>query len=266
MSTEMSLSDRMKDYEKISDNRLVKKQPVIIRLDGRAFHTFTKGLTKPFDTDLSDAFQFVCEKLSKEIQGVKLVYTQSDEISILLTDWDKITTDAWFDYRIQKMVSLSAAMCTLYFNEYIKIIIEKYWKLYNQKDIEYKEEQQYLEKYRLWKTKCNKAMFDARCFNLPVSEVCNYFIYRQQDAIRNATQSLAQAYFSHKELDKKNTKEQIEMVKDKSGIDFNELSLRQQRGFCIYKYEDKEQSISEFCLDQSIPIFTENREYIEKYV
>ena len=103
MSVAETLSDRMKEYEKVTEARLIKKQPVIIRLDGKAFHTFTQGIDKPFDEDLADAFEFTCVKLKEKVQGAKLIYTQSDEISILLTDWEKTTTDCWFDYRIQKV-------------------------------------------------------------------------------------------------------------------------------------------------------------------
>lgn len=262
MSVAETLSDRMKEYEKVTEARLIKKQPVIIRLDGKTFHTFTQGIDKPFDEDLADAFEFTCVKLKEKVQGAKLIYTQSDEISILLTDWEKTTTDCWFDYRIQKVVSIASSLATCFFNQYIDEIVAKYYKKYNQKDISYEEEQLYLKKYQLWRSKKYKANFDARIFNLPISEIANYFIYRQKDAIRNSIQSLGQAHFSHKELNKKNTSEVIQMVKDKVSIDFNELSSRQQKGICLYRDFDTEKWI----IDKDIPDFLANREYIEKYV
>ena len=87
-----TLGDRMKEYETVSDFRLTKRTPVIIRIDGKAFHTYTRGMDKPFDETLNTIMTYVCEELVPNIQGCKLAYSQSDEISLLLTDWDKINT------------------------------------------------------------------------------------------------------------------------------------------------------------------------------
>ena len=262
MGNILKLSDRMKQYENVTQTRLIRRQPVIIRIDGRAFHTYTHKLDKPFDIDLAEAFEYTCSKLKDEIQGAKFIYTQSDEISILLTDWEELNTDSWFDYRIQKITSISAALTTCYFNEYVDKIVSDYFKLYNRKDIDYKEEQDCLQKYNLWKTKKNKAIFDARTFNLPNEEVCNYFISRQIDAIRNSKSSLGRAYFSPKELNKKNSDEVVKMVQDKAGINWKELSSRQQQGICLYKDLDK----NKWIIDLNIPDFKVDRNYINKYV
>lgn len=259
---ELSLFNRMKNYESIVDYKLMPKQPVIIRLDGKAFHTYTKGLDKPFDMDLSKAFEFVCMELKEQISGVKFIYTQSDEISLLLTDWDKINTQNWLQYRIQKLTSLVASLATSLFNKYIESIVDKYYKLYNSRDIDYDDEQYYLEKYKLWKSKKYKANFDARAFNLPLNEVCNYFIWRQQDAIRNSIQSLGQSLFSHNELINKSCEDVILLSKEKFSIDWSTLSTRQQRGFCLYK----DIEVSEWIIDNEIPLFTSNRTYIDKFL
>ena len=107
----------MKAYENISRNYLTRRVPVIIRLDGKAFHTFTRGMAKPFDDVLTQTMQHTMKCLCENIQGCILGYTQSDEITLVLTDYATIKTDAWFGYNIQKMTSVAASMATLAFNQ-----------------------------------------------------------------------------------------------------------------------------------------------------
>ena len=115
--TRDDLGDRMKDYyESRSKTRLTRRMPVIIRLDGKAFHTFTKGFKKPFDMIMVKAMQETMKYLCENIQGCVLGYTQSDEITLVLVDYNKLDTDAWFDYDVQKLCSVSASMATLIFN------------------------------------------------------------------------------------------------------------------------------------------------------
>lgn len=121
------LGNRMKNsYEKRTKNFLPRRTYTIIRLDGKAFHTYTKGLKRPFDmgfiNDMNETAKYLCEN----IQGCKFAYVQSDEISLLLTDFDKITTDAWYDGNIQKIVSVSASLATAFFNKLrIKRLLEE---------------------------------------------------------------------------------------------------------------------------------------------
>ena len=106
-----SLGDRMKEYyENRAKTYLTRRTPVIIRLDGKAFHSFTKGLKKPYDTIFHYAMNHTMKYLCENIQCVKVGYTQSDEITLLLTDYDTLTTDAWFDNNVQKICSVSASM------------------------------------------------------------------------------------------------------------------------------------------------------------
>ena len=256
-----TLSEKMKRLENKDVVKLQSKTPVIIRLDGKAFHTFTKGLDKPFDKDLSDIMQYTAMSLASEIQNVKFIYSQSDEISLLLTDWDKSTTDTWYGYRVQKMTSVSASIATLAFNENILDTTSKYWGLMMTKDISWEDEKLYREKYDLWKSKKFKALFDSRVFNLDKEEVSNYFLYRYKDAKRNSAQALAQSEFSQKQLVGVSCPDMIEMVKEKTGIDYNELSSLQKVGFAIYKDED-----GNWLLDKEVPDIYENREYVEKWL
>lgn len=246
-----TLSDRMKDYELVSDYRLTKRTPVIVRIDGKAFHTYTKGLDKPFDSTLSEAMNYVCRKLIETVQGCKFAYTQSDEISLLLTDWDKSTTDCYFDYRVQKMVSVLASAATMYFNQYIvsKVL---YWQ---------KGKSELSEKlFDKWAVKSGSAMFDARAYNLPKEEVCNYFIWRQEDASRNSIQSLGRSKFSFKQMLNKKNSEVQDMLFNEYNINWNFIDTKWKRGFAVYRDEDGIKS------DFEIPLFKQNRAFIDKYL
>lgn len=180
-----NLGDRMKKYEGIPRIHLTPRMPLIIRLDGKAFHTYTKGFEKPFDGSLIAAMTKAAISLSNEVQGFKIAYIQSDEINVLINNYEGFDTQAWFDNNLQKIVSVSASIATAYFNKYM-------WSV---------------------GVGVNKtAIFDSRAFVVPREEVCNLFIWRQQDAERNSVSSLAQAHFSHRQLHGKNVKEMREML------------------------------------------------------
>lgn len=214
MSDVMNLGNRMKRHEITTQNLLNRFIPVIIRLDGRAFHTFTRGLNKPFDQNLIETMWETGRFLCEEVHGCKLAYIQSDEISLLLTDYTTIKTQAWFDYNVQKMVSIASSIATVGFN------------------------QEWCERiYRKGDWKVNWAMFDARVFNLPKEEVCNYFIWRQKDMVRNSIQGLAQANFSHKQLHNKNCDQLQELLFQEKNINWNDCLTFQKRGVCITKEE-----------------------------
>lgn len=271
MSVAETLSDRMKEYESITQAKLIKKQPVIIRLDGRKFSKFTNGVDKPFDKDLSEIFQYVCYQLKQKVDNVKFIYSQSDEISMLLTDWDTTREDnggridTWYDYRIQKMVSIASSEATRLFNVKVDEITSKYFRLYNQRDITSEEQQLYLRKYELWKSKKYMACFDARAFNLPLSEVANYFIFRQKDALRNSKAGFARGFYSQKQLLNVPNDEALEKVRQEKGIDYEDVSTLQKWGFCVLTVENEENK-SKTKLDIEIPNFIEDREYIEQYL
>ena len=199
------LDIRMKQYEKITDQKLIRRMPVIIRLDGRSFHTFTKGFNKPFDDILIDSMQQTAMYLCKNVQNCVLAYTQSDEISLLLIDYKDFDTQPWFDNRIQKVASTSAALATMRFKEAFENNIEKFghenipdWDMGGNSGWltgQQQEDLKYIQ--NLYSAIENKYRgFDSRCFNLSKDEVANYFFWRQQDCIRNSIQMVAQANFS----------------------------------------------------------------------
>lgn len=232
--------NRMKSYEDAYRTKLPKRMPVIVRIDGKAFHTYTKGMNKPFDTDLTNAMWETCKFLAKNVMGCKLVYTQSDEISLLLTNYDKLTTESWFDNNLQKIVSVSASLATAKFNEVMR-------KKYPEKEL---------------------AFFDARAYVLPQDEVCNYFLWRQQDATKNSISMVAQANFSQRELNGLNGSQLQDKLMLEKGVNWNDIPAWQKRGSCIIKefYNKGEALRSRWSVDDEIPVFSQDRNYVEKFV
>ena len=228
-----NLGERMKEYERASDVKLTRRLPMIIRLDGKAFHSWTKksGCVRPFDHRLMDMMAALTQYLCENIGGAELGYTQSDEISILVRDDQNIDTDAWFDKRLQKVVSVATSLATYWFNAN---------NLFEKKE---------------------PAFFDARAFVLPESEVRNYFIWRQEDATTNSLSMLAQSLCRHNELQNKKWAELQEMCWQK-GRNWNDLEVVEKRGACIYRHEvevsgrDGPVKRMKFFIDRNIPIFT----------
>ena len=273
-----SLGDRMKNnYENISRYYLTRRTPVIIRIDGKAFHTFTRGFKKPFDDILVKSMQETMKYICENIQGCVLGYTQSDEISLVLTDYAELTTDAWFGNNLQKMCSVSASMATLAFNKAFNDNIVKY--IDGRLDAGRGITDDLTEYTKILINARNKgAMFDSRAFSIPKEEVCNYFIFRQQDATRNSIQSVGQANFSDKELHKKSTKDIQDMLMTQKGINWNDYATTLKRGSCCIKVDDSLTEYDEvgnirgytqrskWVIDNKIPIFTQDRNYVEKLI
>ena len=277
------LGVRMKTfYEQIPKTKLMRRCPVAIRIDGKAFHTFTRGFQKPFDEVLIKSMQETMKYLCENIQGCVLGYTQSDEITLILVDYKKLTSSAWFDYEVQKICSIAASMATMAFNN----IFSKYVRgfdlalAYNDNGIDTEENRKLLEIYN--KATEKGAMFDARCFNIPKEEVTNLVYWRQLDASRNSIQMVGQANFSHKELQNKSCNDIQDMLMTQKGINWNDLPTYQKRGSCCVRNKiviesdgamataqlrDTSKSENEWIIDTDIPIFrNEGREYIDRLV
>ena len=272
-----ALGDRMKGfYEDRYRIYLTRRTPVIIRVDGNAFHTFTRGLDKPFDADFMKIMQKTSLSLCQNIQGCVGGYVQSDEISLLLIDYQTIESDAWFDYNLQKITSLAAARATMTFNGLVGDLVAKYeTEGYACSQIDGEEDREAIcfKKANLWRPKMNRAMFDARAFNVPKEEVCNYFIWRQKDATRNSIQAAGQAYFSHKELDRKSQSDIQEMLFQK-GINWNNYTTPEKRGTFVRRSYDEFIGSDDaavlkrrpWYIDDDMPILTEDRSYIDGLV
>ena len=253
-----ALGTRMKEfYENVPKTRLVRRMPVAIRLDGRSFHTFTRGFNKPFDEVLIKTMKQTMKYLCENIQGCVLGYTQSDEITLILIDYQKLTTSAWFDYEVQKMCSIAASMATMAFN---KFFIDNVTSWMGDRYIPITDEEAKL--FNTYYRKSEQgAMFDARCFNIPKEEVTNLIYWRQLDATRNSIQMVGQAYFSHKELQGKSCNDIQDMLFIEKGINWGDYPTDQKRGSCAIKTENS------WFIDNNIPIFKgEGREYIDKLI
>lgn len=251
-----SLGDRMKGYESVPRLKLEPKVPVLARIDGKAFHTLTKGMERPWDRNLQEAMWSTAVYLCQKVQGCKIAYVQSDEISLLLTDWEKETTQGWFNYDLEKMCSIAASQATsIFLVEMMNLFPERREAL--------------LEGVGL-------PAFDARFWNIPKDEVVNYFIWRQQDAIRNSVQMLARTHFSHKQCDKKSCEELKEMLRDSAGVSWERSPIHCQRGVCVVKesfeelvtFQKKGEQHSVMATrahwvpDMNTPMFVADRDYI----
>lgn len=281
MSVRDDLGTRMKTfYEEIPKTKLMRRCPVAIRIDGKAFHTFTRGFNKPFDEVLIESMQETMRYLCENIQGCVLGYTQSDEITLILVDYKKLNSAAWFDYEVQKMCSIAASMATMAFNRFFMYEYEEFNRWVNEGNPT-DEDRRLNDIY--YDAMCKGAMFDARCFNIPKEEVTNLIYWRQLDASRNSIQMVGQANFSHKELQNKSCNQIQDMLMEQKGINWNDLPTYQKRGACCIKnshivrrssdgtelciIKDPEKPTNEWIIDKNIPIFKGcKREYIDKLI
>jgi len=211
------LGDRMKKFEDAYRMHLSPRMPVIIRVDGKAFHTLTRGCEKPFDVTLGVCMDSTATALLDEVQGARFAYVQSDEISLFLCNYNTFQSQSWFDNNIQKMVSISAAVAATNFT--------------------------------LCWGKNEPVYFDSRVFILPENEVVNYFIWRQQDCTRNSIQMVAQSMFSHKELHGKSCGDLQEMMFQK-GTNWNEFKAYWKRGRVVTK-QGVDENIPVFSQDRA---------------
>ncbi|SFS30581.1 tRNA(His) guanylyltransferase Thg1 family protein [Marininema halotolerans] len=240
MNKHDDFGERMKEYEFASRTHLPRRLPVLIRIDGCHFHSFTRGMDKPFDFGLIQSFWETCCYLGQMIMGCQLIYHQSDEISLLVTNDHKLSTESWFKNNVQKIVSVSASLATAKFNEAIK-------------------------KHH---PKTPLATFDSRAWVLPSDEVANYFIWRQQDATKNSISMLAQTQFTQSELTGLNQSNLQDKLLIEKEINWNDLPIWQKRGICIRRvsYQKGNAERTRWEVDHETPIFSKEREYIHQFI
>ena len=269
------LGTRMKEfYEQIPKTKLMRRTPVAIRIDGKAFHTFTRGFQKPFDKVLIKSMQETMQYLCKNIQGCVFGYTQSDEITLILVDYKKLNSSAWFDYEVQKMCSIAASMATMAFNKYFTKNVEDFIQdcatdyetqgLCGEGTVEF-------ELCKTYQKALDKgAMFDARCFNIPKEEVTNLIYWRQLDATRNSIQMVGQANFSHQELQNKTCNMIQDMLHEQKDINWNDYSTVCKRGTsCFYTEVEYEDGVrrAEWFIDEDMPILKgDDRNYVDNLI
>jgi tRNA(His) guanylyltransferase len=204
MADKTGLGDRMKGYEAVTRAVLPRRTYTIIRVDGRSFHSYLSGAVKPYDFGFMAEMDEVALALCKEISGAQFAFVQSDEISVLVTDFTSNGTQPWFGGVVQKMTSVSAALASVTLS-------------------------------RLRDSHA-PALFDSRVFTVPdPTEVAAYFIWRQRDCVRNSITMAAQAYFSHRELHTVNTGQMQEMLWSKCGVNWNDYPDGAKRGRVIVK-------------------------------
>lgn len=261
-----ALGDRMKKYEGITRDHLIPRMPVIIRLDGKAFHTFTRGFTKPFDHVMMQSMQETMKLLCENIQGCVLGYTQSDEISLVLVDYQNLNSCSWFDNRIQKIASVSASMATLYFNKAFLQFVSRYSHLALVDSLSATcEHANMLDVYNAAIQR--GALFDSRVFNIPKEEVTNCILWRQNDATRNSIEAVGQAYFSRSQLHGKSCNQIQDMLMTEKGINWNDFRTDEKRGSCCIRVIDGDTGRGKWTIDTNIPVFKgEGRTYIDSLV
>ena len=227
-----SLGDRMKRYEAVTDSALTPRMPCIVRLDGKGFHQWTRRARaqRPFDWPLHQVMALTMQALCQETQGTVIAYTQSDEISLVLQDYFELTTEPAFGKRLQKLVSITASLATATFNK----------------------------EARPFFPDAPMALFDARAFVLPKEEVTNYLVWRQQDAVRNSIRMAGYAQFSHKSLQNVSNADLQERLWQEAGVNWNDYATWEKRGSCAVR------SVRGWVVDEQIPIFTQDREYVER--
>jgi tRNA(His) 5'-end guanylyltransferase len=248
----MNLSERIKSYyEDRYKTKLMRGAITFLRLDGKSFSKFTKALNKPFDEGFSEDMDMTAKFLCENIQGAKFAYTQSDEITVVLTDYDTLETQAWFDYEVNKMVSISASFATGCFNQ-LRLARLKNGVFAN-------------EIYEHPKL----GFFDSRVFQVPnVEEMINVLVWRQQDCSRNSVSMAATEYLGHKATEGKSGAEKQEMLFQQKGINWNDYKTKFKRGSVIRKIQVEEKGTirSRWIVDEDTPIFTADKEYLRQLV
>jgi tRNA(His) 5'-end guanylyltransferase len=201
------LGDRMKSYEAATRYVLPRRTYAVIRVDGRAFHSYLRGADKPFDFRFMADMANVAGALCEEIGGAMFAYLQSDEISVLVTDFGSTHTEPWFGGVVQKMASIAAATATAC----------------------------------LCAQRSGLPVFDGRVFTIPSAvEVANYFLWRQRDAVRNSVSMAAQAHFSHKSLHGMNGAQMQERLWQEKGVNWNDYPGHAKRGSVCTRYTVEE--------------------------
>ena len=224
-----SLKDKCEYFRSLTDYKLIPNSYVIAMLDGHSFSKLIKNkFKKPFDERFMGYMNKVAEYLCTRLQGVKLAYVQSDEISLLITDFDNPETDSPFGYRVCKLQSLLAGMASAKFNQLVAIdILKEHSKDYE--NLPFSDPWDDIETMQL-------AEFDCKVWNAPDWNVAYcHFLWRQNDCTRNSKQQAAQTYLPHKDLMNKKTDEQVELLKEKCGIDWNDYTNGEKYGRLVYR-------------------------------
>ena len=241
----------MENYKNCYNIRLTRRTPVVLKFDGCHFHTFTRGFKKPFDEIMMKAMQLTMMDLCKNIQNAVIGYTQSDEITIILNDYQTLEAEAWFDNRLNKMTSVGASMASRFFNWNFRetaMVMVNYGAITE-------------EEYIHYESRFSEADFDCCAFNLPPEEVCNFLIFRQKDAERNSIQMLAQSMYKPDEIRGISNKALQDKMFTEKGVNWNNFATSCKRGTACKRNID-----GDWAIDYDMPILSRNRTYVDDLV
>jgi tRNA(His) 5'-end guanylyltransferase len=245
-------------YESRTRTLLPRRTYTLLRVDGKSFHTYTRDCDRPYDVGLIADMDAAAKRLCQEVSGARLAFVQSDEISLLLTDFETTQTEAWFDGNVQKVASISASIATAAFNQ--------------------------ARLARLEGTGANPAefemaVFDSRVWTIPErAEVANYFVWRQQDASRNSLSMTARAHFDQERLHGLTGGELHELLWAEQGVNWNNLPVGFKRGRAVVpdllegSAEFIDRRTGHLCVAEGVtrrtwqvvdpPVFTQDREWL----
>lgn len=237
-----TLKDRMEYFRGLTDYKLMPKSYVLVFLDGRSFSKLIKNrFKKPFDDDFITMMNKTAEYLCANISGCKFAYVQSDEISLVLTDFEQPNTESFFGYRLTKLLSIIASLATSKFNQLMmdcNLSSLKYINCskYNSQQLNGEDMIQLCQDTVSSMPLCQ---FDCKCWNVPTyNDVFAWFLYRQLDCVRNSKQQTAQTYLPHKELSGLNADQQIELLKSNVGVDWNKFEDGKKYGRFVHRVEE----------------------------
>jgi tRNA(His) 5'-end guanylyltransferase len=257
MINPMELKEEARRYEKETSVSLQTKVPVFIRLDGKAFSTLTRNFRKPYDEVFAKSMQQTLHYLCNIPQGCVFGYTASDEITLVLTDYHKLTSCPWFDYRVEKIATIAASKASVVFNRFFYENKEHFYETYNgdDRDCLYEAYNKALE---------SAPVFDGRCFNVPEARVCEMILWRQYDTRRNSIQSLGQAYFSERTMRGKSNEEVLDMLMSEHDVDWNAMPTAYKTGCCCTKGTEPFGRKQKWKMDFELPMLVgDGRRYLQ---
>jgi len=232
-----TLADRMRGYRGVTDHVLTGRMPILAHVDGIGFSKYTRKAKKPFDEALGNVMLEVAQGIIERVQGAVFAYTQSDEINLLIHGYKTLGSQPHRGNRLQKLVADLSGPTSSHFTH----LSHKIWLPGQLGGI-------------------REAAFAAAVFPVPENDVTNYFLHRQQDALRNSVQMLARSMYSHKQIEHKSVAEMKEMCRAK-GNPWEKLDYHWQRGACVYRSDD-----GDVVRDLFVPLFNHDRDYIERHL
>jgi len=255
---EGQLADRMKGYEQAARSAFPKRLPLIVRVDGKAFSKMTAGLKEsgqPFNAGFVEVMDGVARALCEEIQGAQCAYVQSDECSVLVHGYKKFESSPWFDNQCMKIVSVAASVASAHFSI-------NSWRIWSA----------HLDVGEASAGSIRRAVFDGRAFVLPEHDVANYFLWRQQDAVRNSVQMLARSHFSHKECDGKSCEMMKVMLSEKNvkwddlpgGLRKGRVAVKRPEEHVINVNGEPRKIMRSAWSVEPAPMFSQNRNFFDR--